>query len=300
MSNEELVLKIKKGDSVQSHLQLLYDKNILLIKNFIAPYTKFELEEDLLQEAFFGLYNAVAGYDSSHNVKFMTYARYWILEAVRRYILKYGSVLTLPARVNERLVNYNKIVSNHLLTYGYKPSVQEIAKQMNLSLQEVFNIEKTNIGVSSLADHIDDNGELSFVDIIRSNDDLENEVIDKLQHEQMKNEMWPLIKLYTDEIEYKVLREIFVNNQSLKYIAEKYNLSYHKVRDIKAKALSRLRTGKAKKLLMEQYEVIESSYLYRGGLSRFNHYCDSNVEHLAVKNIELEKRINKNANMALC
>ena len=68
MNNEELVLKIKNGDSVKGHLQLLYDKNITLIKNFIAPYTKYENEEDLLQESFFGLYNAVAGYDASYNV----------------------------------------------------------------------------------------------------------------------------------------------------------------------------------------------------------------------------------------
>lgn len=293
MSNEELVLKIKNGDSVKGHLQLLYDKNIMLIKSFIAPYTKYENEEDLLQESFFGLYNAVAGYDSSHNTKFMTYAKYWILEAVRRYILKYGSVLTLPARANERLVNYNKIVSNYLLTYGCKPSVQEIAKQMNLSMQEVFNIEKTNIGMSSLDVPIDDNGELSLAETIQSNEDLENEVIDKLQHEKMENEMWPLINAYVDELEYIVLREIFVNNQSLKFIADKYSLSYHKVRDIKARALRRLRTGKAKNALMEQYAFMDSSCLYRGGLSRFNHYCDSNVEYLAVKNIELEKKINK-------
>lgn len=76
MTNEQIVSQVKKGISVTENMQLLYEKNLSLIKKFIRPYIHYESEEDLLQEAYFGLWEAVQHYESSEKVLFMTYAQY--------------------------------------------------------------------------------------------------------------------------------------------------------------------------------------------------------------------------------
>ena len=59
MTNEEIVENIRNGYSVTKNMQLLYDNNLALIKRYVKPYTAYESMEDLLQEAYFGLWEAV-------------------------------------------------------------------------------------------------------------------------------------------------------------------------------------------------------------------------------------------------
>ena len=85
MSNEELVEQIRNGYHVTENMQVLYENNLPLIKRFIKPYTYYEPEDDLLQEAYFGLWEAVRHYESSENVLFMTYARYSAVYGEQRF-----------------------------------------------------------------------------------------------------------------------------------------------------------------------------------------------------------------------
>ena len=97
MTNEQIVSEIRNGYSVTDYMQLLYESNLLLIKKFIKPYTAYEPMEDLLQESYFGLWEAVQHYETSANVRFMTYAEYWIRQSVRRYLEKCGSTVRIPS-----------------------------------------------------------------------------------------------------------------------------------------------------------------------------------------------------------
>lgn len=68
MTNEQIVEEIRNGVSVTANMERLYMDNLPLIKKFIKPYTSHEPEEDLLQEAFFGLLEAIKHYGTSKNV----------------------------------------------------------------------------------------------------------------------------------------------------------------------------------------------------------------------------------------
>ena len=96
MTNEQIVEKIRCGYSVTDNMQLLYEKNMPLIKRIVKPYTAYENMEDLLQEAYFGLWEAVQHYETSENVLFMTYAGYWLRQVIQRYIENCGSVIRIP------------------------------------------------------------------------------------------------------------------------------------------------------------------------------------------------------------
>ena len=110
MTNEELVKRIRGGSLVSDSMQLLYERNLPLIKQCIKPYAAYEPMEDLLQESYFGLYEAVQHYETSENVLFMTYAPYWIRQAVIRYIKKCSSTVRIPGNARQKIAKYKKAV----------------------------------------------------------------------------------------------------------------------------------------------------------------------------------------------
>ena len=96
MTNEQLVIRIKAGEDVADHMEQLYSQ----VRRFIHVMArKFHVEEeleDLEQEGYLALYDAIDGYDPDHGVKFLTYAEYWIRQRMQRYLQVNGSCMRLP------------------------------------------------------------------------------------------------------------------------------------------------------------------------------------------------------------
>lgn len=102
VSNEELVIRIKEGiDTADSMLQL-WQQNRLFINRIARHYQGIAELEDLEQEGYLALYDAVAGFDVSKGYKFLTYAGYWITQRLQRYIyfqkLPKDGILSLDSR----------------------------------------------------------------------------------------------------------------------------------------------------------------------------------------------------------
>ena len=108
MTNEQIVSEIRNGFSTTNNMQLLYESNLPLIKKFIKPYTAYECEADLLQESYFGLWEAVRHYETSKNVRFITYARYWIVQSVQRYLENCGSTVRIPTHTRKADSQYQQ------------------------------------------------------------------------------------------------------------------------------------------------------------------------------------------------
>ena len=134
MTNEQIVEKIRNGYSVTDNMQWLYEKNMPLIKCILKPYTAYESIEDLLQEAYFGLWEAVQHYETSENVLFMTYAGYWIKQAVMRYIENCGSVVRIPTATRQKISRYKKTVERLLQEQSRVPTDKEIADCMMITV----------------------------------------------------------------------------------------------------------------------------------------------------------------------
>ena len=132
MTNEQIVCAIRNGYSVTDYMQLLYESNMPLIKKFIKPYTAYECEADLLQESYFGLWEAVQHYETSENVRFMTYAQYWVVQSVQRYLEKCGSTVRIPSHTRQRIGRYKKTVQELEQELGRVPTDNEIADKMRV------------------------------------------------------------------------------------------------------------------------------------------------------------------------
>lgn len=289
MSNETLVKRIRGGNSDPEDMQALYEGNLPLIRKFIKPYTAYECEADLLQESFFGLWAAVQHYETDKNVRFSTYMRYWILQAVQRYLEKCGSCLRIPSHTRARFTQCRRAIDQIRHEQGREPTNAEIAALIGVSVAELQEIKGYMQGVGSLDTPIADDDSLTLLDTLQAPNSLESDTIDKIYNECCKIELWGIVERHTDIRENDIIREIFINNQTMAAIAREKGISIGQVRQIKEKGLRKLRTGRARRELLQKFDIADSM-MYRGGFNCYKEKGCSVVERVAEKHIEAEER----------
>lgn len=288
MTNEELVKKIRDGYSVTDNMQLLYERNLPLIKKYVKPYSAYESMEDLLQESYFGLYEAVKHYETSENVLFMSYAPYWIRQSVIRYIEKCGFVVRLPGNARKKIARYKKTVARLEVDCGMGPEDSDVAACMGMSIKQVQELKTLSQGVTGLDSLLTGNDDLTLADTLQDDFSLEDEAIDKFYAEHLKNELWGIVEHYTSDRENQIIREYFINNKSMARIAREQELSLGRIRQIKEQGLYRLRIGKVRRELLEKFDIAEAR-IYRSGMSGYRkHDFTSIVEHIAICRTELQ------------
>ena len=293
MTNEQIVEKIRNGSSVTNNMQRLYENNLPLIKRIIKPYAAYENVEDLLQEAYLGLWEAVQRYETSENVLFMTYAGYWIKRSAQRYIEKCGSVIRIPAATRQKIISYNKTVQKLVQEKSRMPTNKEIANSMMIAVSEVEELGQYSQSVSSLDAPLNEDEDITLCDNVQSDFDLENETIDKIYAEHTKYELWGTVERFIAKRENDIIQEYFLHNKSMVQIAREQNLSVQRVREIKESGLCRLRSGKAKRTLMEEFEIAECG-IYRNSLSKYReHNATSTVEYVALRKVEIQEEYDR-------
>lgn len=288
MTNEQLVEQIRNGYSVTDNMQLLYQNNLPLIKQIIRPYVVYEPMEDLLQESYFGLLKAVQQYETSENVLFMSYASYWIRQAVVRYIENCGSVVRISSHTKQKIIRYKKTVERLSQEYGRTPTDKEIAEDMCISISALDNIKKYSQGVSSLDEPLSDDTEDTMGSVIKADFSLENEIIDKIYDDYIESELWGIVDDYTTNEQAEVLRKRYLNDKSYREIAKEKKVSHDWCRQIEQAALRKLRMGRARRRLLE----IVDANIYHTGKANFDRNFSSQVERMAIRRIELEQQFN--------
>lgn len=244
-----------------------------------------------MQESYFGLWEAVNHYETAENTPFMLYAKYWIKQAAIRHIEKCGFIIRVPSHARQRMIRYKKTVHESEQELGRMPTDKEIADRMGISVELLPKLRIQLQGVSSLDTPVADDNNLTLADTVQADTNTENDVIDKIYDEHSKNELWGVVAHYTNERENRAIREYFLNGLSYRQIAEKYGLSHEAVRDAKEKGLRRLRIGKARRELLEKFDIVDAG-IYRNNFNRFNEH-GSNVENLAIRMAEIQQEYEK-------
>ncbi len=130
---------------------------------------------------------------------------------------------------------------------------------------------------------------MTLADTLQADLRLENDTIENYS-EYSKNELWGIVERYTATKENDIIKEIFLHNKTMSAVAREQGITIDRVRQIKEKGLRKLRIGKAKRELLEKFDIAEAG-LFRGGLNNYKeHNFTSIVEHLAEKRLEAEER----------
>jgi RNA polymerase primary sigma factor len=147
---EELALsrRIQKGDEaaktqlIESNLRLV----VRIAKNYLTPEVSIL---DLIQEGNLGLMRAVTKYDYRKEVRFSTYASWWIKQSIVRALSNKKRVIRLPHRQEEKLRKINKVYNNLSQVLMREPTLQEIADEIGLEEHEVASILNSSSSVAS-------------------------------------------------------------------------------------------------------------------------------------------------------
>ena len=244
----ELAQRIRKGD--KRALERLTKANLRFVVSVAKQYQNQGLSlPDLINEGNVGLIKAAEKFDETRGFKFISYAVWWIRQSILQAIAEQSRLVRLPLNqvgsVNKIARELNRFEQEH----ERKPSVDEIAERVDLPEDKIADAMKANSRHVSMDAPIADGEDSSMIDFLAgdsSNTDRE------LAIESLKAEVSRILKLLTDK-EQKVLRAFFGIDGSpemtLDEIGEKYNLTRERVRQIKEKALRRLRHNTKNKLL---------------------------------------------------
>ena len=290
-------IRIKAGIDPAENMLALYEQVKAFIHTIAWRYRGREEVEDLEQEGYLALYDAIDGYDPEAGCKFLTYAEYWISQRITRYIERSSCCLRLSFHSQARLRQYKRFYDSFMKEHGREPSEAETAAQMGLSIDQVRDIHKNaymaNLG--SLDAPVKGFEEESFTvgDGIPSGEDMEETALDRLQHEQLKAVLWECVDSLPGR-QPEVIRKRYQDNMTMTEIGREYGVTLEAVRQQEAKAMRELRKPKHSKRLrpfLPEDEQIYSMGLSGNGKERFNRTWTSSTERAVIVREELAERM---------
>ena len=244
----ELAQRIRKGD--RKALEKLTRANLRLVVSVAKQYQNHGLSlPDLINEGNLGLIKAAEKFDETRGFKFISYAVWWIRQSILQAIAEQSRIVRLPLN---QVGSVNKIIKvQHQLEQANerRPSIDEIAALVDLPEDKIEDALKVNTHHVSVDAPFVDGEENSLLDIL-PNDDAPM-ADGELVMESLRNEINRAL-LTLSERERRIIEAFFGINQpemTLEEIGEKYGLTRERVRQIKEKAIRRLRHNTKNKLL---------------------------------------------------
>ena len=281
MTNEQLVIHIKAGEDVSGNMAQLWEQTRRFIHTIAARYQGQAEIEDLEQEGYLALCDAVDGYNPAAGFLFLTYARHRIRQRMVRYIQNNGSI-RVPVHEWERVQKYKKLESAFLVQIGRKPSEDEMAYYMNITLKQVRSLKEVlRMGqMESLDKCFLDDGESTVGDMIPGQEDVA--VLDVMDAGELQAVLWSEVDTLPDE-QPEVIRARFQRGETLRATGERIGVTIERVRQIESKALRELRKpSHSRKLQPFLPEAIGSRAYSGNGVEAFNRTWTSSTERIAM------------------
>ena len=244
----ELAQKIKKGD--RRALERLTRANLRFVVSVAKQYQNQGLSlPDLINEGNVGLIKAAEKFDETRGFKLISYAVWWIRQSILQAIAEQSRIVRLPLNQVGSVNKINRELNKFEQEHERRPSVDEIADRIDLPEDKIEEAMKVNNRHVSMDAPFVDGEDNSLLDVLADND---MPMADKaLVQESLRKEIDRAIELLNDR-EQKVVRAFFgigSPEMTLEEIGEKYNLTRERVRQIKEKAIRRLRHNTKNKLL---------------------------------------------------
>ena len=250
-ANEEVELaqKIKQGSQVA--LEQLVKANLRFVVSVAKQYQNQGLKLiDLINEGNIGLVKAAKRFDETRGFKFISYAVWWIRQSILQALAEQSRIVRLPLNKIGSINKINKTYAFLEQSHERPPSAEEIAKELDMTINDVKESMKNSGRHVSMDAPLVEGEDSNLYDVLRSG---ESPNPDKdLLHESLRTEIERALETLTPR-EADVIRLYFgLGNQhpmTLEEIGETFDLTRERVRQIKEKAIRRLKHTSRSKIL---------------------------------------------------
>lgn len=244
----ELARRIRQGD--KKALEQLTKANLRFVVSVAKQYQNKGLSlPDLINEGNVGLIKAAEKFDETRGFKFISYAVWWIRQSILQAIAEQSRIVRLPLNQVGSVNRIARELSKFEQEFERRPSVEEMMERVDLPEDKVSAAMKMNGHHVSMDAPFSDDEDGSLLDVL-SNDDTPD-TDDQLVKESLREEITRALGILNDR-ERKVLKAVYGiegAEMTLEEISEKYDLTRERVRQIKEKALRRLRHSTKNKAL---------------------------------------------------
>ena len=281
MTNEQLVIRIQAREDVSENMAALYEQTRAFIHSIAWKYRGYEELEDLEQEGYLGLCDAVDKYDPDAGVLFLTYAAHWIRRRMVRYI-ESSALYRRSAEGAQFMRQYKKLENFMLVRRGRRPSDLEIRGYLRINQRNLDRLrEAAEMGkIRSLDAHLIDDEDMTLGDTIDAGVDVEGDVLEDVQAEELRAVIWPLVDRLGGQ-RSAVIRARYQGQETGREIGARMGIGAQRVSQIEKEALRELR--KKGYLLRPFLPDALGSVAYSGGAGTFQRTWTSSTERAAMR-----------------
>ena len=245
----ELAIRIKKNDQVA--LEKLVKANLRFVVSVAKQYQNQGLSlGDLINEGNLGLIKAARRFDETRGFKFLSYAVWWIRQSILQALAEQSRIVRLPLNRVGALNKIGKAYSNLEQEFEREPNANELAQELDMDINEVSDTLKISGRHVSMDAPFTTGEENRLLDILENDEQPSPDYT--LMSESLRSEIERALSTLSER-EAEVIKLYFGLNKehslTLEEIGEKFNLTRERVRQIKEKAIRRLRHASRSKNL---------------------------------------------------
>ncbi|HON09588.1 MAG TPA: RNA polymerase sigma factor RpoD/SigA [Chitinispirillaceae bacterium] len=246
----KLAVRIRKGD--RKALEKLVKANLRFVVSVARNYQNQGLPlSDLINEGNLGLIRAAKRFDEKKNFKFISYAVWWIRQAILQALAEQSRIIKLPLNRVGTIHKIGKMQSKLEQKYRRLPNVEELAAELNIDeaeVRETIKIGNSHMSLDAPLQHGEDS---KLMDILQDED--QEQPDDGLMEISLQDEINHTLETLSER-EKEVVRLYFgigeETSHTLEEIGQRFNLTRERARQIKEKALRRLKhSSRSKRLL---------------------------------------------------